>query len=58
MERNGNAEITNKMHCQIYGLQYQTVNYLLSFFCSGISLLIPVHDLYSHDVFLWNYNIG
>jgi hypothetical protein len=31
MERNVNAEATNKMHFQIYGLQYQTVNYLLSF---------------------------
>jgi len=54
MERNVNAETTNKMHCQIYGLQY----IVFPSVCSGTRLLIPAHGLYLLDVFLSNSKIG
>jgi len=49
MERNENAETTNKMLYQIYGLRYLV---FLSI-CSGIRLLISAHDLYLQDIFFY-----
>jgi len=54
MDRNVNAEMTNKIQCQIYGLGYR----IFLSVGSGIRLLTPGHDLYLQDVILSNCKIG